>query len=58
MNKFWQQGNLSDKDFMIHVLNNLPEDYNVILDGLENCLMETEDNALTIQKIESPVWEN
>ena len=36
---------------MIHVLNNLPEDFNVILDGLENHLMMTGDDALTINVI-------
>ena len=31
---------------MIHILNNLPKDYNMILDGLKNCLTMTGDNAL------------
>ena len=39
MTKFGQKGNVSDKDFMIHVLDNLPEEYDMILDGLENGLM-------------------
>ena len=30
---------MSDLDFMIHVINNLHESYDVILDGLENRLM-------------------
>ena len=51
MTKFGQKGNLSDEDFMIHVLNNLPEEYNVILDGLKNRLMATGENALTIDLI-------
>ena len=51
MTKFGQKGNVSDEDFMIHVLNNLPEEYNVILDGLENCLTATRENALTIDLI-------
>ena len=42
--EFGQKGNVSDEDFMIHVLNNLPKEYNVILDGLENCLMATLNN--------------
>ena len=42
---------LQDKDFMIHVVNNLPKDYNVILNGLENCLMATGDDELTINVI-------
>ena len=36
---------------MIHVLNNLPEEYDVILDGLENHLTATRDEALTIHSI-------
>ena len=36
---------------MIHVLNNLPKEYNVILDGLENHLKATGDDALTIDSI-------
>ena len=36
---------------MIHVLNNLPKEYNVILDGLENHLTATGENALTIDSI-------
>ena len=46
-----QKGNVSDKDFMIHILNNLPKEYHVILDGLENHLTATRDNALTIDLI-------
>ena len=51
MTKFRQKGNVSDEDFMIHVLNNLPEEYYVILDGFENHLMATGENALTIDSI-------
>ena len=51
MTKFRQSGNVFDEDFMIHVLNNLPEEYDVILDGLENRLMATGENALTIDSI-------
>ena len=29
INEFCQQGNVSDENFMIHVLNNLPEEYDV-----------------------------
>ena len=45
------KGNVSDEDFMIHILKNLPKEYDIILDGLENCLMVTGDNALTIGSI-------
>ena len=48
MNKFDQKGSVSDKDFMIHILNNLPNEYDVILNGLENHLTVTGDDALTI----------
>ena len=51
MNEFSHKGNVSDEDFMIHVLNNLPKEYDVILNGLENCLMATGDDALTIDLI-------
>ena len=51
MTEFRQKGNLSDNDFIIHVLNNLPKEYDVILDGLENCLMAIGENALTLDSI-------
>ena len=51
MNKFGQKDNTSGEDFMIYVLNNFPEDYNVILDGIENCLMATRDDGLAIDVI-------
>ena len=36
---------------MIHLLNNLPKDYNVILNGLENCLTTTGKDMLRIDAI-------
>ena len=51
MTKLGQKGNVSDEDFMIHVLNNLQDVYVVILDGLENCLTATGEIALTIDSI-------
>ena len=51
MTKFSQKGNVSDKDFMIHILNNLLEEYDVIFNGLENHLIATGENALTIDSI-------
>ena len=51
MTEFGQKGNVSDEDFMIHVLNNLSKEHDVILDGLESCLMATGENALTIDSI-------
>ena len=49
MIEFGQTGSIT-KDFMIHVLNNLPKDYDVALNGLENCPV-TGDDALTINVI-------
>ena len=51
MNEFSNKGNVSDEDFTIHILNNLPKEYDIILDGLENCHTVTGDNALTIDSI-------
>ena len=51
MTEFGQKGNVSDEDLMIHILNNLPKEDNVILDELENYLMATGENALTIDSI-------
>ena len=42
---------ITDEDFVVHVLNNLPKEYNVILDGLENHLKSYKDDALTIEVI-------
>ena len=50
-NEFGEKGSITDGDFMIHLLNNLPKDYDVILNELENCLMVTGDNKLTIDAI-------
>ena len=38
---------------MIHILNNLPEEYGVILDGLESRLIipDSDPNKLTIENI-------
>ena len=44
---------MSDEDSMIHVLNNLIEDYDVILGGMKNRLMlnENNPNKLTIEDV-------
>ena len=44
---------MSDMDFMIHVLNNLPELYDVVLDGMESRLMlkDGDANKLMIEDI-------
>ena len=45
---------------MIPVVNNFPKEYDGILDGLENCLVASEDNALTIEVIREKLncWYN
>ena len=50
MNKFGLKGNITDKDFMTHVLNNLPKEYNLIL-GLEIHLSLIGVDVLTIDVI-------
>lgn len=43
---------MSDQDFIIHILNNLPEKYDVVLDNLENKLMtDDKNNLLTIEEV-------
>ena len=44
---------MSDEDFMIHVLNNLTKDYDVVLDGMESRLMlkENDPNKLSIEEV-------
>ena len=51
MSKFGLICYFTDEDFMIHVMNNLHEEYDVIRDGLENCLTLNSDDALTIEFI-------
>ena len=45
------KGNTTDKDCMIYAINNLPEEYDVILDSLENHLTFTGPGALTTEVI-------
>ena len=44
---------MSDQDFMIHVLNNLPVEYDVVLDGMESRLLlaNSDPKKLTIEDI-------
>jgi len=44
-------GRMSDMEFMIHVLNNLPEEYDVVLDSLENRLVSTGEERLTLESL-------
>ncbi len=39
---------ISEKDFMVKILNNLPSEYDIVLDGLKNRLMLTGSVALTV----------
>ena len=52
MNKFGQKGSMSDKDILIHILNSLLKDNNLILDGHEHYLMIVGDNVLTREVIQ------
>ena len=49
MNKFNLKGSTTDVDFMIHVLNNLPEEYDDILAGLKNCLTLSDNDTLKVR---------
>ena len=51
MNESGQKGSITDEDFMIHVLNNLSKDYDVILNELNNHVTVPMDDALTINMI-------
>ena len=54
-NKFGLKGSISDKDFMINILNNLHKKYDIILNWLENCLTFNGDNAMMIKVIRETV---
>ena len=51
MGEFGVIGNICNEDFMIHVLDYVPKEYNLILDHLENCLMSSGLDELTIKVI-------
>ena len=57
MNKISLSTQMSDQDFMIHVLNNLPEEYDVVLDGMESRLLlaDSDPNKLTIEDVRAKV---
>jgi len=42
---------ISEKELMVHIINNLPKEYDVVLDGLENRLDATGATALTLEEI-------
>ncbi len=41
-------GNMSDMELIIHVLNKLPEEYDVVLDSLEACLVSTGEDRVAL----------
>ena len=49
MDEIGLAGKMSDMEFMIHVLNNVSEEYDVVLDSLESCLVSTGEDKLTIE---------
>ena len=51
MTEFSLKDSISKEDFVIYILNNLPEEYTVILVGLENCLTSSVPDACTIKVI-------
>ena len=51
MRNFGLKGNITDEDFMFHVLNNLPKEYDMILDRLENHLTSSRGDTWTIEVI-------
>ena len=42
---------ISDRDFLLHILNNFSKEYDFVLDGLEIRLDETGDKALTLEMV-------
>ena len=50
MSEFGLQGNITDEDFMIHVLNNLPKECDEILDVLENHIALSGDEDEVIRE--------
>ena len=53
MGKIGLEEKMSDMEFMILLLNNLLEEYNVVLDSLESCLVSTSEDTLTLKAL----WE-
>ena len=48
---------ISDQDVLLHTLNNLQKDYDVVLNGLESQLDETGDKALTLEMVRDKLSE-
>ena len=51
MSKCGVKGNIKNEDLMIIILNNLPEEYDMILNGFESGLASSGPNTLTIEVI-------
>ncbi len=51
MDEFGLVERMSDMEFMIHELNNLPEEDDVVLNILENCLVLNGEDRLTLEAL-------
>ena len=51
MAEFGLKGKMTDKDFMIHIQNNVPDEYDVYQDGLENCLTSSGSDVFALEVI-------
>ena len=40
---------MADRDILVHALNNLPEEYDTLLDGLQSRLLKSGTEELTIE---------
>ena len=47
--RFSTKHNITDEGFMIHFLNNLPQEYDIVFDGLEDGLTFTGLHVPTIE---------
>ena len=45
------KSNISNQQFIVHILNNFLEEYSTILDCLKNCFMQSGTNMLAIEAI-------
>ncbi len=51
MNEIGLVGIMTDMEFMIHVLNNPPEEYDVVLDSLETRLVSTGEDKFSLESL-------
>ena len=51
MTEFEMKDYITDKDFIIHILNNLPMEHDAILNSLNICQSSTGPDAMTIEVI-------